>query len=57
MFKELQKENKRKEKEIKHVVGGEGDERGDVKTKEKCLENKIEKKMKLVVKKMKTKVN
>ena len=39
------------------MVGGEGDENNDVKTKEKWLENKIEKKMKLVVKKMKTKMN
>ena len=32
--KELEKESERKEKEIKHVVGGEGDQ-SDVKMKEK----------------------
>ena len=35
LLKELEKENKRKEKEIKNVIGGDGDENGDVKTKEK----------------------
>ena len=29
LLKEWEKENKRKEKEIKHVVGGEGDENGE----------------------------
>ena len=46
MLKELEKENKRKEKEIKHVRGEESDE-NNVETKEKSgLEKKIEKKMK-----------
>ena len=49
---------KRKEKEIQNVVGGEGDENGDVKTKQKWFEKqRLTKKMKLVVKKMKTKTN
>ena len=29
LLKELEKESERKEKEIKHVVGGEGDENGE----------------------------
>ena len=36
---------KEKEKNIE-VIGGEGDENGDVKTRRNDLENKIEKKMK-----------
>ena len=39
------------------VIGGEGDKTAMWKRKRSGLENKIEKKMKLVVKKMKTKVN
>ena len=35
LFKRIRKGKKRKEKEIKHVVGGECDESGDVKMKEK----------------------
>ena len=45
---------KKREKKINpEVIDGEGDENGDVKTKEKWFEKQIEKKMKLVVKKMK----
>ena len=39
------------------VIGGEGGEMAMQKWKRSDLENKIEKKMKLMVKKMKTKVN
>ena len=45
-LKELEKENKRKEKKIKHVVGGETT-KNDVKKKRSGLENKIEKKIML----------
>ena len=57
MLKELAKEKKRKEKENKHVVGGEKAMKPAEKTKEKWFGKQIGKKMKLVVEKMKQRLN
>ena len=48
---------KKKIKEIQNVIGGEGAMKAIWRQKGSGLEKKIEKKMKLVVKKMKTKMN
>ena len=58
MLKELEKENKRKE--IQNVIGGEGVKKAmkmAKKTKERRFGKQIEKKMKLMVKKMKQRLN
>ena len=56
LLKELEKENKRKEKEIKHVVGGEGDENGE-ETKEKLFGKQSRKEEEACIKEDETRVN